>query len=247
MNIKDKATEIFDITAEPAANLLASVFLNGVVGSLVPGAVSTLMAYRQKRSEKMFEAFMIECNNRQDDFEKKLKEFDERTLRWFQNTAFPLVSDYVLNCNQEDKIEYLVTGFINVAKNPHMHENTILFYYDLLDRLSFLELIILKNKSQLYKDDSAVYQKYVDKEMIFDGTFENINHKLESMSLVETREGKSYREVINSIVQLYDYIKDLNRNTNRKITLPKTKLKKSSFTSYVLTKTGRRFISFFCE
>ncbi|ERK29690.1 hypothetical protein [Clostridium intestinale] len=53
MSIKEKALDLFDSAKEPAFDMACEVFLDGVVGIVAPGIVTTYMSYKQKRQEKI--------------------------------------------------------------------------------------------------------------------------------------------------------------------------------------------------
>lgn len=53
MSIKEKAIDLFDSAKEPAFDMACEVFLDGVVGIVAPGIVTTYMSYKQKRQEKI--------------------------------------------------------------------------------------------------------------------------------------------------------------------------------------------------
>lgn len=72
MDLKKKVEDIFDITAQPTVDIVSSMFLEGIVGSVVPGVTSAMLAYKQKRAEKMIEEFMIEIRRRQQELEEKI-------------------------------------------------------------------------------------------------------------------------------------------------------------------------------
>ena len=102
MGIKEKAKEIFDIAAEPTVDIVSSKFLEGVVGSVVPGAVSAVLAYKQKRQERNYEKFMEITNERCQELEDKLEKLSEVSRRKFITEYFGIVSDYVLDEKQEE-------------------------------------------------------------------------------------------------------------------------------------------------
>lgn len=148
MGIKEKAKEIFDIAAEPTVDIVSSMFLEGVVGSVVPGAVSAVLAYKQKRQERNYEKFMEITNERCQELEDKLEKLSEASRRKFITEYFGIVSDYVLDEKQEEKIKYIVNGFINLASIENSKEDFVLTYYDALKELRMVDIAVLRT----YKD-----------------------------------------------------------------------------------------------
>ena len=115
MNLKETAKDIFDSAKEPAFEMTCDLVLEGVVGSIVPGVMNTYLSYKQKRQEKMFIKFMEEIKCKVEILEEKLKNMTKENYIEFRDKYFGLVSDYVLDEVQEEKIKYITNGFINLS------------------------------------------------------------------------------------------------------------------------------------
>jgi hypothetical protein len=244
MSIKEIATDIFDVTAEPVVSIVSSIFIEGVIGSVVPGVVSAMMAYRYKRSEKMYEAFMREVKDNQEAYDERLSALEEERLQWFKDCVFPIVSDYVVSCNQEEKIKYLATGFLNIAGDPNIEENMILTYYDTLDSLSIADLLVLKRHSFFHKpdvDEEDILKDLLSLDMIRSGAVDNIKSKLRSMSLLESSADKQLEVLIKTVENIHEHL------SNPKKKIKKSDIKTSFLNKYSLTKFGKRFLRFFCK
>jgi len=238
VDLKKRVEDIFDIAAIPTATILSSVFFTGVAGSIAPGVVSGVLAYKQKRSEQMYEKFMLEVRDKSDDFESRLEKLEEKQLEWFQEVVFPLVSDYVLENKQEEKIKYLVNGFLNAASMKISSEDILMLYYDTLDRLSILDLIILKNKT-IWKDELDA--PIISRELVLDGSITTAHEKLRSYALLETRADRQMDSLIKTVVSMSEHLKDSKK------TFRPERLNTSFLTSYEITKFGGKFLRFFCD
>ena len=93
MDMKKKVEDIFDIGAGPAVDIVSSIFLEGVAGRVVPGVTSAMLAYKQKRSERMVEEFMLETKKRQLELEEKLIKLKEGPFIDIKDKYFGLVLD----------------------------------------------------------------------------------------------------------------------------------------------------------
>lgn len=144
MDLKQRAIDIFDIAAEPTLDILSGMFLAGIAGEIVPGLACGIMAYKQKRSEQMFEKFMIEVREKYRDIEERLNNLDKASLEWIGAFAFPVVCDYVLQNRQEEKIKYLVNGLLCISEGKTTSEDLIINFYDTMNALTFADLIVLK-------------------------------------------------------------------------------------------------------
>jgi len=233
-----RVEDIFDIAAMPTATILSELFVTGVAGSIAPGAVNVMLAYKQKRSERMYEKFMIEVRNKSADFESRLEKLEAGQLNWFQEVVFPLVSDYVLENKQEEKIKYLVDGFLNAASMKITSEDILLLYYDTLDRLSALDLILLKNKS-IWRDELEL--QAISRELVLDGSITTAQEKLRSYALLETRADRQTEALLKTVVSMSEHL------SNPKKTFKPERLNTSFFTNYELSKFGGKFLRFFCD
>lgn len=241
MDLRRKVEDIFDIAAQPTVDIVSSMFLEGVAGSVVPGVTSAMLAYKQKRSERMIEEFMIETRKRQQELEEKLIELDEERFIEIKGKYFGLVLDYVMETKQEEKIKYITNGFINLTSMEKLQEDVILIYYDILDELNILDIRVLKlydyfSRSESYvdilKDANISYDQYA-----------LIQNKLERLGLIESKAQSKYDELFDNVKNMGDYLVKLSNG--KKATLKFKKSSSGSMNSFVLTKLGRQFLDFF--
>lgn len=243
MDIKDRVEDIFDIAGEPAANIVSIMFLEGIVGSVAPGIVSAVLAYKQKRSERMIDKFMIETRERQDELEEKLLLRGEEDFKEIKDKYFGLVLDYVIETKQEEKIKYIVNGFMNIADMENLKEDVILIYYDLLDSLNVLDIRVLRTYIDIKYTES--YQDIIDDAEISLEQYKLIQNKLERLDLLETRGQSQYDEMFENVKNIGDYLDKLNRGKKAKLKFRKPR--SGSTKTYRTTELGRSFLRFFME
>lgn len=63
MSIEEKAKDLFAATVEQAPDVISGIVLEGVVGTVVPGVSGAMLAYRQKRQERIYGAFLEKIKN----------------------------------------------------------------------------------------------------------------------------------------------------------------------------------------
>lgn len=107
-----------------------------------------MLAYKQKRQERNYEKFIEITNERCQELEDKLEKLSEASRSKFITEYFGIVSDYVLDEKQEEKIKYIVNGFINLASIENSKEDFVLTYYDTLKELRMVDIAVLRT----YKD-----------------------------------------------------------------------------------------------
>jgi hypothetical protein len=241
VDLKKRVEEIFEISAEPAADIASSIFLEGIAGSVVPGVTSAMLAYKQKRSERMVEEFMLETKKRLNELEDNLTKLDEERIKEFKNKYFGLVLDYVVEAKQEEKIKYIVNGFINLADMENLQEDVILIFYDILDELNILDIRVLKLYDYFSKKES--YSDIIEDVGIDYEQYALIRNKLERLELIENRAQSQYEEMFKNVANIGEYLSkvDKGKKANLKFKKPKTINSKS----YQLTKLGRKFLRFF--
>lgn len=243
MNLKEKVEDIFDITAQPAVDILSSMFFEGIVGSVVPGVASVILAYKQKRSEKMIVEFMIETKKRQQVLEDKLIQLEEERFVEIKGKYFGLVLDYVMENKQEEKIEYLVNGFINLVSMEELQEDVVLIYYDILNSLNLLDIRVLKIYD--FSTRTEDYYDVLDDVGISHDQYTLIQNKLEQLGLLETKGQLQYEVLFENVKNIGEYLTNVERG--KKVRLKYKKPNAGNIKSYNLTKLGLEFLKFFVE
>lgn len=241
MDIKKRAEEIFDIAAQPTADIVSAMFLEGIAGTALPGGTSAMLAYKQKRSERMLEKFMIETKKRIDELEEKLVQLEPDRYKEFSGKYFGIVTDYVTDEVQEEKIKYIVNGFINLASMTNVTEDFVLYYYDTLKNLRIVDIAVLK---QYYELIPQPYTDILNEFKIEVEQYEAIRKKLARMGLLTTKREKKEDDLYANLLIIQDYLEKVSKG--RKAELKKLKrLEKRD--SYEISKFGRDFVEFFIK
>ena len=133
--IPELGKEMLKGTAVEATTDLIS-FASPRIGGLV-------LAYKQKRWERNWEYYLKLIIDKQDDFNNRLEKLEQSQKDNILKKYFPLISDYVGDEKQQEKIDYIVNGFLNVSAGINHQEDTIIMYYDTLQELSLLDIRVL--------------------------------------------------------------------------------------------------------
>ena len=152
MIIDSAKGEVADILLEEAAPSLMSELLKGTVlemasgaaGIMIPGVGHIMLSYKQKKLEKRLERYLAKIVENQDEINERLGKLEKSQRDEVKSNYFGLIADYAAQAKQEEKIDFIVTGFINISAGRNLQEDTILMYYDTLDQLSLLDLRVLK-------------------------------------------------------------------------------------------------------
>lgn len=240
MDIKKKVEDIFDIAAQPTVDIVSSIFLEGLAGSIVPGVTSAMLAYKQKRSERMLEKFMIETKKRIDELEEKLLQLEPEQYKKFACQYFGIVTDYVIDEVQEEKIKYIVNGFVNLASMQNIKEDFVLYYYDTLKDLRLVDIAVLKLYYPLMTQQTSI-DIMREFELDYD-QYDAIREKLFRMGLLTTRRERKEDDLYKNLVEMQDYLEKIAKG--KKATLPRFR-RIDKRDSYEISKFGINFIKFF--
>lgn len=245
MDLKEKAKDIFDSAKQPLFDLTCDLVLEGVVGSVVPGVMNTYLSYKQKRQEKMFINFMEEIESKIEILEERLKNMTPENYIEFRDKYFGLVSDYVLDEVQEEKIKYITNGFINLSQVNHINEDFVLTYYDTLKDLRIIDIAVLNLYYDIYnpfgKSEKTFHDILVEYHIDYD-QYTAIREKLVRLGVLTTKRENRIDDLYNNILNMQDYLEKISKGKKANLKSFKRIDKKDSFQ---ISKFGREFIDFF--
>ena len=247
MNIKEKAKDMFDSAKEPIFGMACDLVLDGVVGTVVPGVMNTVLSYKQKRQEKMFIEFMNNIKDKINILEDRLNNMNHEQYLEFKDKYFGLISDYVLDEVQEAKIKYITNGFINLCEVDKINEDFVLTYYDALKDLRIIDIAVLKLYSEIYNPFNQSEKTFddilVEHNIDYD-QYTAIREKLVRLGLLTTKRENKIDDLYNNILNMQDYLENISKGKKAKLKSFKRIDKKDSFQ---ISKFGRAFIEFFIE
>lgn len=203
-----------------------------------------MLAYKQKRQERMYNLWLENIEERVMEIEGLLAKQPKR-YESIKNKYFGLISDYVLEEVQEEKIKYLANGFINTIRLETINENSILDYYDTLSQLRLVDIVVLKT---FYSSDidEQEYQNNLDtyKKLCID-SYKNkaIKEKLERLGLLISKRDKMENDLYKNIETMQKVIKDII--SGKKINGTTSFKNIVTNNSYELSSYGKEFIRFF--
>ena len=243
INLKEEAKNLAQAAAESGAEQVCELLLEGVVGTVAPGAVSTVLAYRQKRQEKMYLLFLEELRQRMQIVEERLQKLSSHSLLVFREKYFGMISDYALEEVQEEKIAYMVNGLANLAAIEEPKEDFVLQYYDTLLELRLLDLAVLKNFYARSHRAGETYHELLPKLGIDTGQYVMIKEKLTRLGLLETDKGERDEKLYENMLVMQDHLSSLAQG--KKLSTGKRFKSVKKRDSYHISKYGRSFIEFF--
>lgn len=241
-NAKDRIKDVLEPATGALLDMSSGLLLEGVASTVVPGVGNMILSYKQKRMENNIEKALADLVERQDELNAKLEQISKEREREIGSTYFDMMLDYALETKQEEKIEYLVNGFIHICDVENPREDVIMHYYDTLEELTLLDIRLLK----LYYYPPCLDQeenehgdnifKIAGEYQIDNNELSSLKEKLQRLGLIESKNAINIEKNYEAIIRFLEG-KDKKLKTKR--------ISKSE--SYRITSYGRRFMKFFIE
>ncbi|MGE6402800.1 hypothetical protein [Bacillus cereus] len=233
---------------------VAGSIITDVAASFLPGVGNAYMSYKQSRLQRNFNTFEEQLTER---VTRLAEIFDLKNLEQRQelDRLYELVLGYVEDEPQEEKIQYLVTGFMNIAEHEKIKEDFVLVFYDTLKDLRVIDLTVLKLYGRNYLGDSNVtvndYQDVLEMHGISYEQYETIRKNLVRKGMLTTKTDiileKDLETIEKAINELQKFV-SMATNPKNKSRLPSLKkLQIKSKDRLELTKFGKDFIRYFLE
>ncbi|MEK5085214.1 hypothetical protein [Bacillus sp. FSL H8-0515] len=242
-----------DIAKESVASM-AGDFLIDVGSSLVPGISGAVQGYKRARFERNIKIFAEDLHSKIEEvrinLESKTIEQKEQIDQLFQ-----YVLDYVIDEQQEEKIQYMVNGFVNITEHDYVSNDFILTYYDVLKELRMVDISVLRlmyTFRYAFDPDAAEdLQEIMDRHGLSYEQYEAVRRNLLRIGVLTTRTDLSItddlKEISKTFRELYSFLDKLT-SPKFKHSLPRLKEPKfKSKESFEISQFGRDFVRFFLE
>jgi hypothetical protein len=242
-----------DIAKESISSLAGDIFVD-TASSLIPGLSGAVQGYKRARFERNITVFTDELHSRIEDIQDNLKtKTDEQNEKIDQ--MFKYILDYVIEEQQEDKIQYMVNGFVTITEHEKVTEDFVLTYYDVLKELRMVDLSVLRlmyNARYIVdQDNRETYQSIIERHAISYEQYESVRRNLLRIGLLTTKTDLNItddlKEILKAFKELYNYLDKLT-SPKHKGTLPRLKEPKfKSKENFEVSKFGRDFVQFFLD
>lgn len=235
MEMKEKLEEITAPAVGPVLDMVSGLVLEGMAGAIVPGVGNLILSYKQQRTEKNLELFISQIVARQDEFNNRLNKIEPEKLQKITGHYFGVITDYVLDVRQQEKIHFIVNGYLRLPETDILTDDTVIMYYDTLDQLTLMDIAVLKSHDKrLATEENEQYMRN-----LLHGQKRLIHEKLLRLGLVNSENEKKMDQNLQNIA---DYLQDIQKG-KKNAKLRCSKIWGSD--SYRLTDYGRSFLEFF--
>ncbi|WP_440897437.1 hypothetical protein ACS127_05550 [Amphibacillus sp. Q70] len=243
-----------DVAKEAVTTATADLLVDSA-SSLVPGVSGAVQGYKRRRFERNIIQFTKELNSRVDEVRMNLEEKSNEQKEQIDQ-LFQYVIDYVVDEKQQEKIAYMVNGFVKISEHDHITEDFVLNYYDVLRELRMVDISVLRLmyfNAYILRNISTkeTFESILEEYRITQEQYEAVRRNLFRIGLLTTETDLNIihdlNEISDKFKELYSYLdKFTNPKYNRK--LPKLKTPKlKSKERFKISKFGRDFMEFFLD
>lgn len=249
--------EVVQDTITESSFEIASTVGIDMLGSMIPAVGGAISTYRTERKIQNIKKALEELNKRMDLIKENLLQKNENN-KIKVDKIFELFFDKASETNQEEKIEYMVNGFVQITKAENVNFDIAFLYYDTLDRLTLLDIAVLQlsYQSGYYddKDDVKTYRDILEEFNIEYSQYEAVRQNLLRMGLLQNQyddaSEKDLKNSIDAINDLYKTVKSMQdalSNPRKKMTKLKgnLNLKPKAKDRLRISKFGRDFVKHF--
>lgn len=113
-----------DIAKNSITSVVGDILVD-TAGSLIPGVSGAVQNYKRNRFERNMTIFSVYLYTKLEDIRVNLEHKSDEQIEKIDQ-LFHYVMDYVIDEQQEDKIEYMVNGFVNITEHEQVSDDFIL-------------------------------------------------------------------------------------------------------------------------
>lgn len=240
--------------AKQTITSMAGEILVDAASSLVPGISGAVQSYKRTRFEKNIRTFSEELHSKH---EEVLINLESKTLKQKEriDQLFQYVLDYVIDEQQEEKIHYMVNGFVNITQHDQVSTDFVLTYYDVLKDLRMVDISVLRlmyiSHVSFDQGSNETFEDIMERHGISYEQYDAVRRNLLRIGVLTTRTDLNItddlKEISKTFKELYSF---LDKFSNQKFKGSLPKLKEPKFKSkerFVISKFGRDFVEFFLQ
>lgn len=245
LDIKQEAKDIVKAARDVGAEQFGEIILQSIIGTAAPGVMSTILAYQQKRQERMYKLFLDKLTVRMETIEQRLQQLSAHSLLNFKEKYFGMISDYALQEVQEGKITYIANGLTNLAGVEDPQEDMVLSYYDTLLELRLLDIAVLKNYYAFTQRCGKPYIEMLAVWGIDEAQYFAVRSKLERAGLLVSERRESEQNLYANVELLQKYVEALEKKGKMQ---PNPNFKRvNNRNNYKISRYGKSFMEFFYQ
>lgn len=257
---KDKGKELVGtLGLETFTEIGADVMID-IGGSVIPAIGPAISTYKTNKKIKNLDIMIQKIADRLDLFEER---YGKQSIenKEILDEIFNMITDKISNTYQMEKIEYMVNGYLELLNVENPSFDTAYLYFDTLDKLTILDLSVLKLSYSVYtpynRESISEFENYQELEQEFDiddSQYLAIRENLYRFGLLENEVdagiAKSLDSIQKAVIELRSTTESIyNQLSGKKVKLKaltsKSKIKLKDRDRLKISKFGRQFVQFF--
>lgn len=239
--------------AKKSITSAAGDFAADAVSSIIPGLSGAVQNFKRIRFERNMKKVTEELHSKLNEVHLNL---ESKTLEQREqiDELFQYVLDAAMDEQQEEKIKYMVNGFVNITEHDSISEDFVLTYYDVLKELRIIDISVLRliYSSRYFFDQESreTFQDVMERHGITYEQYEAVRRNLLRIGLLTTKTdlnvADDIKEISKTFKDLISYLEKLTASKSSR--LPKLKEPKlKSKEQLEISKFGRDFVKFFLD
>lgn len=200
-NLDDLSKSVTESGLTIGASIIGEVFFDGLIGTFLPGIPAAVLSYKQKRMERNIIEFIDQLRMNVDSLQNKWDSMHVDRKKLIKEKFAGITCDYIIDEKEISKIKFMANGFASIVQfDDIVNESKLIEYYDILDRLRYIDMIVLLDYyTNSYDDTLSGYEKYLKLKNLSNDEYKYIKNKLEDLRLLETNRYEKYEEFFNNI------------------------------------------------
>ncbi|MFB9974581.1 hypothetical protein FPQ10_06085 [Allobacillus sp. SKP2-8] len=242
-----------EIAKESVSDMVGEMAID-TVSSFIPGISGAISSYKIKRAEKNLTILINEVSKRQEritaNLSKQTEENKDKLDQLLQYIIELAADEY-----QEQKIEYMVNGYLYLTDHNKITSDFVMHYYDTLKQLRMVDISVLRlyyKNAFLMPTERENFRDIMEKHGLSYEQYRSVQETLRRHGLLELEvkdetenDMTKLEEGINKVVA---FLEHLNKGKNsRPPQIGKVKIKQKTRESFKLNKFGKEFNDFFHE
>lgn len=206
--LQDAVGASVEAGVEIAATVIGDVVFDGIVGSLLPGAASAVLSYRQRRMERNLTEFVLRLAQRLDELQPAWERLTTDRRERIRDKFAGIVADYVVEEKEVEKVRVMADGLARIIlSDDELDERKVIEYYDLLEKLRVIDFQVLVDYvdgTYWKRDSQGCYDRgegYMQVREVARDELAYIEEKLENLGLLKSNRTQEWRDPLKYLAE----------------------------------------------
>src|SRR5699024_5783658 len=190
------------------------------VSSLVPGVGGAISAYKRVRTERNLKTLIFHLQENNDELIANLSKQTEEN-REKLDALLQFILEIVIDEHQEEKIQYMVNGYIYLSGHAEITSDFVMHYYDVLKQLRMVDIAVLRlyyKNRYFFKnaEEQETFRDVMERHVMSYDQYNSVRETLRRIGLLEVEVKNDIDDDMSKledgINQIVKYIEHISRN-----------------------------------